>query len=228
MNLDEELKNNWPIMNSNPSQTLFFSIIKTDKGWLSIWNFAPDADQAAAKLGQIMLHLPYTLTEQDIICGTSPDWEFRDYKPSQAHIAGFEYGRSEVQRCGLGIWGDFAPIGIGLNQTLFHSIIKAEPTRGHPRYFDHEYGWLSIWNFAPDADQAAARVGQIMLQLPYRRIQQDPICGTRPDGTICPPEHNAGFEQARSAAQHYGLGIWWDFAPIGTDLVDGRIRSDPI
>ncbi len=65
----------------------------------------------------------------------------------------------------------------------YRTVFKVKPTKNHPRFFDWDFGLLSIWLFADSGDEAIERAETIIAALPYEIFGAGKYwtCKTTPD-----------------------------------------------
>ena len=56
---------------------------------------------------------------------------------------------------------------------LYRGSTKVAPAAWHPKFYDWEHGFLSLWLFADSPDDASTKAETIIAPLPYERVNDE-------------------------------------------------------
>lgn len=103
------------------------------------------------------------------------------------------------------------------DQWKLHRVsAKVRPLPWHPKYYDWQFGFISIWLFANSIDDSSDRALRILDLLPYERVGDDLGVET---GFPQTEESRAMQDRAQEKAEQIGFAIRLIAVETGADEI---------
>lgn len=108
-----------------------------------------------------------------------------------------------------------------MNLKLLKVSFGVRPTPSHPFYYEWQFGFLTVFLYDVDVQNAEQRAYRIVSQLPCYELTEfkDGFCKLHvweKEGPVSDPKRLAKYKSAEQNAQHLGIAFFLDYMETGT------------